>query len=268
MQRRGPVVMASLDWLVVAVTSFTIFQILFHYLSAKISVCFCNGYRTLTDIQKVEWNSRVVSTFHALLVGLLCLYLLWFDDAVNADPIWGDPTLVKLNVGLAAGYFIQDFLLILWYWKAIGDIYFVIHHLTALYAYYYVLGEGMLPYFANFRLIAEFSTPFVNQRWFFEVLGYPKTSKPNIINGFLMALIFFLVRIAVMPPYYNKMISTFGTEAFNKLGLQAQLTWIIASICLDVMNLMWMHKIGKGCHKVLLACKKEKADIQENGKQQ
>uniref|UniRef100_UPI00398EEFE7 TLC domain-containing protein 4-B isoform X2 n=1 Tax=Pristiophorus japonicus TaxID=55135 RepID=UPI00398EEFE7 len=209
----------------------------------------------------------VVSTFHALVVGLLCVYLLWFDDAVNADPIWGEPKLVKLNVGLTAGYLISDFLLILWYWNAIGDRYFIIHHLTALYAYYYVLGQGLLPYFANFRLIAEFSTPFVNQRWFLEVLGYPKTSMPNIINGFLMLMIFFLVRIAVMPVYYHKMISTFGSEAFYKLGLRAQFAWIVASVCLDVMNIMWMYKIGKGCYKVLCACKKEKADSQKNGKQ-
>ncbi|GCB66375.1 hypothetical protein scyTo_0007869 [Scyliorhinus torazame] len=99
--------MASLDWLIVAIASFIVFQIMFHYLSARISVFFCNGYRPLTDIQKTEWNSRVVSTFHALVVGLLCLYLLWFDDAVNADPIWGEPTLVKLNVGLTAGYLIS-----------------------------------------------------------------------------------------------------------------------------------------------------------------
>lgn len=25
--------------------------------------------------------------------------------------------------------------------------------------------RGVLPYFANFRLISELSTPFVNQRW-------------------------------------------------------------------------------------------------------
>ncbi|GCB79393.1 hypothetical protein scyTo_0020203 [Scyliorhinus torazame] len=125
----------------------------------------------------------------------------------------------------------------------------------------------MLPYFANFRLVAEFSTPFVNQRWFFEALGYPKTSMPNIINGFLMMMVFFLVRIAVMPPYYSKMISTFGTEAFDKLGLRAQFAWIAASICLDVMNIMWMYKIGRGCYKVLTACKKQWADIRENGKQ-
>lgn len=76
-----------------------------------------------------------------------------------------------------------------------GDSFFVCHHLAALYAYGYVLvsvtlqrpecvnlvdtscmvmclslfvwslqTRGVLPYFANFRLISELSTPFVNQR--------------------------------------------------------------------------------------------------------
>lgn len=31
---------------------------------------------------------RLVSTVHALIVGLFCLYILWFDDVVNADPVW------------------------------------------------------------------------------------------------------------------------------------------------------------------------------------
>lgn len=37
-----------------------------------------------------------------------------------------------------------DLLLIFYYWKAIGDKFFVIHHLAALYAYYYVLVSALL----------------------------------------------------------------------------------------------------------------------------
>ncbi|GCB83790.1 hypothetical protein scyTo_0024501, partial [Scyliorhinus torazame] len=55
-------------------------------------------------------------------------------------------------------------LLLLRHWKTLGDRFFISHHLAALYAYQYVLARGLLPYFANFRLIAELSTPFVNQR--------------------------------------------------------------------------------------------------------
>lgn len=31
---------------------------------------------------------RTVSTLHALLVGLFCLCILFFDEAVNQDPVW------------------------------------------------------------------------------------------------------------------------------------------------------------------------------------
>ncbi|MGH0150666.1 UNVERIFIED_CONTAM: hypothetical protein FKN15_034317 [Acipenser sinensis] len=127
-------------------------------------------------------------------------------------------------------------------------------------------GQGLLPYFANFRLLAEFSTPCVNQRWFFEVLGYPKSSKPNIANGVMMAVIFFLVRIAVMPIYYERMFSIYGTEAFYRLPFGGRSAWMCSSICLDVMNVMWMHRIARGCYRVLRYRKKTEEDAQQNGK--
>ncbi|XP_056353537.1 TLC domain-containing protein 4 isoform X2 [Oenanthe melanoleuca] len=148
----------------IAVASFTVFQLLFHFLSSWASTRITPGFKNLSQKRKIEWNSRTVSTFHALVVGGFCLYILLYDDAVNADPLWGDPSIVKLNIAITTGYLISDLLLIIFYWKAIGDKFFVIHHLAALYAYYFVLSEGLLAYFGNFRLLAEFSTPFVNQR--------------------------------------------------------------------------------------------------------
>lgn len=128
-------------------------------------------------------------------------------------------------------------------------------------------GQGMLPYFANFRLLAEFSTPCVNQRWFFEVLGYPKSSRPNMANGVAMALVFFVVRIAVMPGYYSRMYAVYGTEAFYLVPWGGRFAWICSSICLDIMNIMWMHKIARGCYRVLRSARRSKASTpQENGK--
>ncbi|XP_061489715.1 TLC domain-containing protein 4 isoform X2 [Rhineura floridana] len=210
--------------------------------------------------------NETVSTFHALVVGLFCLYILLYDEAVNGDRVWGDPSTVQLNLAITSGYLISDLLLIIFYWKAIGDIYFIIHHLVALYAYSFVLGRGLLAYFANFRLLAEFSTPFVNQRWFFEVLGYSKASKANIINGLLMTIAFFLGRIIVIPIYYSNVATEFGTEAFHKLGFAAQSAWFISSIVLDVMNLMWMVKITKGCYKVICLIGQGEAKTNKNGK--
>lgn len=35
-----------------------------------------------------DLSFRTVSTFHALVVGGFCLYILVYDDAVNADHLW------------------------------------------------------------------------------------------------------------------------------------------------------------------------------------
>ncbi|XP_061423674.1 TLC domain-containing protein 4-B-like isoform X1 [Lethenteron reissneri] len=269
--------------------SFSVFQALFNWVSPPLSRLFCPAFASLTPAKQIEWHSRTVSTLHALIVGFFCLYILWFDDAVNKDPVWGDPKIVQLNIAITTGYLFSDFLLIVCNWNAIGDKFFIMHHLSALYAYYYVMDRGVLPYFANFRQLAELSTPFVNQResrgqlrrppagpgpvasfkflkrsrreqrncweatmrWFYEALGYPKAGGPYVVNGVLMAVAFFAVRVAVMPPYYGRMLATVGTEAFARLGTGPQVSWVLSSVCLDVMNVMWMYKIARGCYKVL-----------------
>uniref|UniRef100_A0A8D0DWR3 TLC domain containing 4 n=1 Tax=Salvator merianae TaxID=96440 RepID=A0A8D0DWR3_SALMN len=250
----------------IAVSSFAISQVLFHVLSSWISARVTSGFNNLDQKKKIEWNSRTVSTFHALVVGAFCLYILLWDEAVSADHVWGDPSTVQLNLAITSGYLISDLLLIIFYWEAIGDIFFVIHHFVALYAYYFVLGRGLLAYFANFRLLAELSTPFVNQRWFLEVLGYSKASKANIINGLLMTIAFFGGRIIVMPVYYASVASEVGTEAFHRLGFAAQSAWFISSIVLDIMNLMWMVKITRGCYKVICLIGQGEAKVHKNGK--
>uniref|UniRef100_A0A8C2MFI2 TLC domain containing 4 n=1 Tax=Cricetulus griseus TaxID=10029 RepID=A0A8C2MFI2_CRIGR len=195
-------------------SSFVIFQILFHFVSYWFSAKVSPGYNSLSIEKKIEWNSRVVSTCHSLLVGTYGLYLFLFDEPTIADPLWGDPACVKLNIATASGYLVS----------VIGDKFFVIHHCAALTAYFLI--DGVLAYIANFRLLAELSSPFVNQRWFFETLKYPKFSKANVINGILMTVVFFVVRIIAIPPLYFFIYSVYGTEAFIRLGFTIQFTWI------------------------------------------
>lgn len=248
-------------------SSFITFQILFHFVSYQFSAKVSSGFNNLSNEKKIEWNSRVVSTCHSLLVGIFGLYLFLFDEETIADPLWGDPTPVNVNIAIASGYLISDLLIIILNWKVIGDKFFIIHHCSALSAYYFVLKDGVLAYIANFRLLAELSSPFVNQRWFFEALKYPKFSKANVINGILMTVVFFIVRILAMPPFYFFIYSVYGTEPYISLGPAIQYTWISACIVLDVMNVMWMIKITKGCIKVISLIRQEKAKNNlQNGK--
>ncbi|GCB81032.1 hypothetical protein scyTo_0021315, partial [Scyliorhinus torazame] len=61
--------------------------ILFHIITPCLSTLLSWGYKNLSQEQRTEWDSRCVSTIHALVVGGLALYILWFDDPVNRDHI-------------------------------------------------------------------------------------------------------------------------------------------------------------------------------------
>ncbi|GAB5575281.1 TLC domain-containing protein 4 [Prionailurus iriomotensis] len=217
-------------------TSFFTFQLLFHFISYWFSAKVSPGFNSLSFEKKIEWNSRVVSTCHSLVAGIFALYIFFFDEAAKADPLWGDSSFVKVNISISSGYLISD-------------------------------KDGVLAYIGNFRLLAELSSPFVNQRWFFEALKYPKFSKANVINGILMTVVFFIVRIVSMPPFYSYIYSVLGTEAYIRLGFLTQCSWISTCIVLDVMNVMWMIKITKGCVKVISLIRQEKAKSSlQNGK--
>uniref|UniRef100_A0A670ZWZ6 TLC domain-containing protein n=1 Tax=Pseudonaja textilis TaxID=8673 RepID=A0A670ZWZ6_PSETE len=141
--------------------------------------------------------------------GFLSQYQIFFLLTLSPiiHPCRGDPWLVKLNVAVTCGYLLYDLLLLVRYWKTLGDSLFVCHHLVALYAYGYVLSRGVLPYFANFRLLSELSTPFVNLRWFLDATGWSRTSRLVLANGLAMMVVFFMVRIAVIPSYYMQVYS-------------------------------------------------------------
>lgn len=89
-------------------TSFFTFQLLFYFISFWFSAKVSPGFVSLSFEKKIEWNSRVVSTCHSLVVGLFGLYLFFFDEATMADPLWGDSSLVKVNISIATGYLISE----------------------------------------------------------------------------------------------------------------------------------------------------------------
>lgn len=248
------------------ITSFFVSQVLFYFVSSWFSAKISPGFNTLSPQKKIEWNSRVVSTIHSLVVGTLGLYILFFDES-KAEPLWGRSLIVELNISIATGYLISDLVIMLLNWEVFGEFGYILHHVTAIYGFVLLLIFRTLEYIGNFRLLAELSSPFVNQRWFFEVLKYPKLCKINIINGILMTVVFFIVRIAAIPPLYYYAYSVYGTEPFLRLGPLNQYSWIICCLILDSMNIRWMIKISKGCIKVITISRNDDAKNRlQNGK--
>ncbi|KAM9685456.1 TLC domain-containing protein 4-like [Trichechus inunguis] len=261
--------------------SFVTCQLLFHFVSSWFSAKVSPDFNSLSLEKKIEWNSRVVASCQSLVAGVFSLYIFIFDEAAIADLLGGNSSLLNVNIAISTGYFIFDLLLLIFYWRAIGRIAYVIHHCTVLYAFCLILvllswfrlivtlctterntawsctilsivamfeptvKEGVLAYFGNFRLIVELSTLIFSQRWFLQTLGYSKYSEAYVINGLLMTVMFFVMRIAVIPPFYFFIYCMYGTEAYLRLGLLIQCSWISSSVVLDVMNVMWMIQITR-----------------------
>ena len=93
---------------------------------------------------------------------------------------------------------------------------------------------------------------FASSRWFLHVLGHSKDSELYVLNGLAMCVMFFMVRILSMPPYWSKVYSIYGTPAADRLG-NLWYVMLVSCVILDYLNLVWFHKMVRGARKVLLA---------------
>lgn len=84
----------------------------------------------------------------------------------------------------------------------------------------------------------------------FDAVGYSKTSQQNMINGVLMTLSFFVVRILVMPHFWYIVYTVYGTDDFNRIG-HIQLILVVSCFILDIINVAWFYKMCRGVKKVI-----------------
>lgn len=216
-----------------------------HYLSGII----CPTYRTLAPEKQLLWHTYVYSFVHAIVMSLFSVYAI-SDRQMWADPVWQDSPISRIACAICIGYMFFDTTVVLYHHKVLWDWYYLFHHFATVYAYYQVVGYGALNFFAIYRLLAEISTPFVDLRWFIDTVGYPKTSKQNIVNGVLMTLAFFFVRILAMPHYWYIVYTVYGTDSFNNTGY---MRWVLFLSCviLDSINVFWFYKMCRGVTKVI-----------------
>ncbi|CAF3423006.1 unnamed protein product [Rotaria socialis] len=245
------------NFLPVVATSFAFFLILYKFINPWLSNFFVNNYKNLNEAQKIDWSTRINSSINALIVGTICVYMMIADRGLAANPLVYKSYLLKTNLSIVIGYLLSDTLISTIHYKAIGDPFSIAHHTVSTYAFGYVLTLNVMPYFANFRLLAELSTPSVNLRWFLDVLKYPKTSKIFVLNGLSMTSIFFFVRIVAMPIYWWKVYIVAITPLWPHMG-HFRYILIVVCIVLDIINLYWFLKMARGCVRTLMAVNNKK----------
>ncbi|KAF1881977.1 hypothetical protein Lal_00038621 [Lupinus albus] len=176
----------EIQWLASVFTGI-IFCILVYRLTAIFSSLLFTGYDKLSIAQKIEWNNRGFSTFHALFASLASFYLLILSNIFNEDShedlvINRSSTLSNSVLAISTGYFLADLAMILWTFPSLGGLEYVLHHGLSMFSTIQSLLSGQGQIYILMVLFTESTTPFVNLRWHLDVAGR-KSSKLYIWNG-------------------------------------------------------------------------------------
>ncbi|KAL7671697.1 hypothetical protein ACOME3_006600 [Neoechinorhynchus agilis] len=234
----------------VLITGIVFYCLCYKVLSPRISRKWWPEYSRLNIGQQKEWNTRINSTINALSVSLLCSYMLVHDQVLKASPLVYRSRLLRTNLSLLMGYLIADTFIMTRHYRLVGDLMSILHHIIAIVAVGYVVTLDVLPYLSNLRLTSEFSTPFVNMRWFLAVLHRDRSGSLFIMNGLLMTVVFFTCRVAIIPVFWYKVYAIRKITGWKYLG-QIKLLFYVFCIGLDALNIYWFLKILKGCCKTL-----------------
>ncbi|KAL3869362.1 hypothetical protein ACJMK2_042054 [Sinanodonta woodiana] len=227
-----------------------VFLFIFRLVCPAFSRCITDRYSSLPYYTRMEWDDRMISNVHVVVAVTLALYVLIFQRHLSNEPIWTESITARNTCAIVVGYMIADIIVMVVYCQLEGFWTFLLHHAVSMYAYVFIMSYGVLTYFSMIRLLAESSTPFVNQRWYLDTLGYPKNSKAVLINGISMLIMFFVSRILTMPWYWYRIWLVTGTEEALRLG-HVMLIMYIPCLVLDAFNVYWFYKMSRGAIKVL-----------------
>ncbi|KAM0842639.1 hypothetical protein ACQ4PT_058237 [Festuca glaucescens] len=214
-------------------------------------------YDGLSPMQKVEWNNRGFSTFHALVAAAVSFYVvmisgLFSEDVNNSIIIDRKSWLSDSMFGVSIGYFLTDLAMILWYFPSLGGKEFLLHHGLSMYAICLALFSGKAHMYILMVLFTEATTPFVNLRWYLDVAGQ-KTHRLYLCNGLALFVGWLVARIILFVYFFGHMYFHFDqVKSIFALGFYSIMT---VPPTIAVMNVFWFWKISKGMVKTLCKSK-------------
>ncbi|CAK1357454.1 putative TLC domain-containing protein [Cercospora beticola] len=157
-------------------------------------------YKALNKRTRINWDVHVVSFFQSVLICVLSLYVIFYDEERIAvrprelweNRIWEYTGLSGLCQSFALGYFLWDLIMCTYYVDIFG-VGMLAHAISAVSVF--ALGYRPFIYFyAPVFLLYELSSPFLNIHWFCDKLDL--TGSPiQAINGAFLVSSFFGCRL-------------------------------------------------------------------------
>jgi hypothetical protein len=217
------------------------------------------GYRALDRGKQAEFNSRTVSSLHALVTAGAALYVTMQEGSNLFVPRHTSPAydFWKLTMAFSFGYSAFDMLLVLHEYATISQpLPTLLHHLSMLTAMGTIFVSDLFVGIGVLCFLFEFSTPLVNVFWTARFFSWSEQSK--IVSGLLMTLSFFLCRILVNPLIVYHVLLRWK-EAFEpETGFVP--VWCVAAGSTSVfllLNVWWFSTMIRGIMSKLSASAKE-----------
>jgi len=155
-------------------------------------------YKVLPDIEKIEWQTRIMSTIHALIIFPVVAYVLLTDAEYNRDPIHGRNTLSDFGMCLSAGYFMADLSLVVRY-RIPPVTPIVCHHVFAGWGFLLAISNlGAVRWFGTYLLLTEATSPFNNLHWHLVKSNMGHLHLTRVI-GYMFTATWIIFRLAVNP---------------------------------------------------------------------
>ncbi|XP_021909928.1 transmembrane protein 56 [Carica papaya] len=239
-------------WLASVFSGIIMCKIVYELTGLVSFLCF-RVYGKLRDAEKIEWNNRGFSTFHALVVAVASLYLLLFSDLFSENSLDDltvnrTSTLSETILGISIGYFLSDLAMILWHYPSLGGPEYILHHGLSMFSIFLSVISGQGQMYILMVLFSECTTPFVNLRWYLDV-GGQKSSKIYVFNGVALFLGWLIARILLFIFFFLHMVTHFDqVKKIFPLGFYSLLT---VPPVLAMMNVVWFWKITRGLVKTL-----------------
>ncbi|KAH9705999.1 TLC domain-containing protein [Citrus sinensis] len=222
-------------------------------LAQLISAVHFKSYSSFSNIQRVEWSNRAISTVHAIFITAMSLYFVFWSDLFLDNQLASLITFRSafpstFTLGVSVGYFLADLGMIIWFYPALGGMEYVIHHLLSIAATACAMLTGEAQFYTYMVLISETTTPGINLRWYLDKAGM-KRSRAYLINGILMFLAWLVVRILFfMYIFYHIYLHV---DQVKQCRTCVQILVFSVPVVLFIMNAVWFSKIVKGLVKTL-----------------
>lgn len=197
--------------------------------------------KTVPDNMHRGMVLRIISIFHATFVTLMCMFILYYDQELSQNKLLYSSFAISFTLNFSIGFLLFDMLIMITDPKEF-EWFYLLHHFVSIIAFYSCSTAGVFPYIALFRLTSEASTPFLNIRWFLLTLNKKHTNF-YLLNGIILIVVFFLVRIVTILPNWLIFYSLMHTPTWNAIGLHYKLICVFSCIPLDFLNIYWFGKI-------------------------